>query len=152
LLVKTDSLRRARNIKPKGKTLMNASEQHSVRWEYDEYKILQLIQCAGVQAVYAQDDEDNPGKYKLEGYPIRFLAVAKKTTRFFEKPKDLPLTIRAREYRDAEVDNVIVGVELAGGYFVVCNDASNFAGYCHEGDDITNATAYLSYRDYPLST
>lgn len=130
---------------------MNASNQTVVRWDYTDYKILQIIQCTGMQAVYAYDDVDNPGKYKLEANPIRFLAVANMTTRFCERSKDSPLSISPREYRDAEVENVIVGVELTDGYFVVCNDADNFAGYCFEGDDISSATAYLSLRNYPLS-
>lgn len=131
---------------------MSAPVQHVVSWQFDEYEILQVIQCTGIQAVYAQEDEANPGKFRLEGGPIELLAVAKKTTTFLEKAKDAPIATRWRKCKDAEVENVIVGLELIDGSFEVCNEASNFAGYCRDGDDITKATAHLPTRDYPLST
>lgn len=102
--------------------------------------------------MYAEDDDENEGKFKLVAYPIRFLAIAKRTRKFLEKPKDAPEMTVGRECESPEVDNVVVGLDLADGLFDVCNEMSNFAGYCFEGEDISQATGYLHYRDYPLST
>lgn len=129
-----------------------APDQSVVRWQFDEFQLLQVTPCHKMLAVYAMEDESQPGKHKLEAYPIHFIAVAKVTTRFLERPKSAPKYTCGMEYQKPDVRNDIVGLDLVDGLFEVCNEASNFAGYCREGDDISLATDYLHAFDYPLST
>ena len=128
------------------------NDESVVRWKFDEFEILQVIQCSDVLAVYAIQAGAHPEKYKLESWPIHFLAVAKVTTRFMERPKDADTTVISRERKSPEVCTAVVGLELSDGSFEVCNEASNFAGYCMKGDDISEACYYLDWNEFPLST
>ena len=122
------------------------------RWEYDQYELLSITPCENVLAVYAEEDTEEEGMFKLAAYPIRFLATAKRTTRFRQKPKNSPPGTVGMEYAEPDVENVVVGLELENGWFSVCNEMDNFAGYCFRGEDISNATGYLHCRKFPLST
>jgi hypothetical protein len=112
------------------------------KWSHDNYELLQAFQCKGVLSVWAMEDENNPGKHKLEAIPIHFMAVAKVTTRYFQKPTGANYR-SVQQYREPYTETRLVGLDLADGYFEVCEEASNFAGYCMEGDDISKATGCL---------
>lgn len=122
------------------------------RWEYELFEILQVSPCTGLLAVYAVEDGEDSKTYKLESYPVHFIAVARVTTRFCEVP-DHPDSEGelGRKYQDDDVRNEVVGLDLSHGSFEACNESANFAGYCMEGDDITEATDYLVRSKYPLS-
>lgn len=130
---------------------MAISTEHFDRWEVAEFKLLQVLPAGGFQAVYAEDDEANPGKFKLVASKLAFLALAERTTRSFSRPKNAPKTMSGEEYGEPGVANVLVGLDMAEGGFMVCEALDNFAGYCLEGGDITEATGHLVMSHYPLS-
>lgn len=111
-------------------------------WEEVTFELLSITPCENVLAVYAEE-EDEEKKPVFRSYPVRFLALAKATTRFFKKEKGAPDWGKV-EHRDEEVENIVVGLDLAEGYFDICNKMGNFSGYCFVGDDISKATSYLN--------
>ena len=117
-----------------------------VTFETKDFEILNVSQCNGILAVYAEDDESNPGMHKLVAYPVNFIAVAKVTIRHMKDKGSY-----VRECEPATVRNEVIGIELIEGWFAPCEEACNFAGYCMEGEDISKAVGMLDIRKYPLS-
>ena len=119
------------------------------RWETEFYKVLQAFPCENLLAVYAECDDEHPGFYTLKSYPVHFLAVAKVTTRFYER-KAINDIAGFQQYDEPYIQNEIVGLQLSEGYWSVCNELGGFAGLCHAGEDITAATGCLDKSKYPL--
>ena len=116
------------------------------RWSNEFYKILQVVPCEGVFAVYAIEDEANPGKFNLDKEPIKFLALVEITTEHYVTVNETSTRVT-----QTDTDNDVVGLTLLPeGWFEVCNQADNFAGYCREGDDISECIGCLNLQNYPL--
>jgi hypothetical protein len=99
------------------------------------YQVRQIALTDDYLAVYA-DDEAEDGSVSLYATPVEALGVADEITRTFDRDGRLigaPVVI----------PGVIVGLELADGYFEVSNECSNFAGLCRKGKDIYQATGCL---------
>ena len=117
------------------------------KWKNEEYEILQIMPANGVRCVYAMDDENRPGEFKLESWPVDLLALAKKTTSYFGPPS--MSASPWKEYEERDVENVVVGLLLSMGEYSICNEDHNFSGYCNLGDDINDAIAYLAHGRFP---
>jgi hypothetical protein len=121
-----------------------------IDFELKNYELLQVFSVSGMLTVFAIEDDENEGKFKLEAEPLSLMALAKVTTRSIRRARDAPEFSPGTDLHSPDVRNEIVGVYLDGGMFEVCNEASNFAGYCKEGDDIATAIGYLCRKKFPI--
>lgn len=107
----------------------------------DTFELLNVVPVTDMFAVYAVPHPTQHGKFCLEKSPIHFIGVAKVTE----------ITYRLCDVISKKrVDNRIVGVDLADGYFTVCDEANNFAGLMKDGDQIDSITGCLvaQYLDH----
>ena len=118
------------------------------RWVYS-YELQTVTQVVGMNAVYADSHPSEKGKFHLVAFPIYFMGVAKVTrTEYCDVGAGLDL----RKVQTLDEGTTIVGLELADGYFEVCNDADNFAGLLRDGEPIHDATGFLSSKYQLAST
>ena len=119
---------------------MTTSKDGFDYWEYTDYEILQIVPTNEYRAVYCIEED---GKASLQAWAIDALAVAKATTRFMRRPSDAKSFVAGRDCQDPDTRNEVVGVNLADGFWEVCNQVANFAGLCRVGQDISQCTGEL---------
>jgi len=118
----------------------------SEKWQVKAYEILNICPCSNILAVFAYDTgpEHPKGTYVLGSEPIHFLAVCKATIKHYEGSKTDINSVRCIAVESS--DNQVCGLTLNDGWFEVVNDMCNFAGLCHEGEDIRYATGFLESK------
>ncbi len=119
------------------------SEQGFEFWDRDTFHIRQLFPGSGFQVVYSMEKD---GDYELVSYPCEMLAVAKVVTKTYRRPKgsdEAGAVVKKRKSMQ------VVALELAEGYWQVCNDSANFAGIKRVHDNIDEATGCLNVAYYP---
>jgi hypothetical protein len=100
-----------------------------------EYRLLSVIPVTDMLAVWAVDHPD--GGFYLESEPLHFIGLAEWKHYIWEG--------RRKKYLE-DYGPTVVGLCVSDGYFHVCEEFEDFAGMCHVGDDITEATGSL-HRD-----
>ena len=114
-------------------------------WTGSDYKIIQLILDVPTEykAIWAfADDEKDAvhGPHHLEAREIEALGVVEVTQTTYRRAKDQGgrgVAVETSEY------NSVVALELADGYWQVCNDCSNFAGIMREGQALGDCIGEL---------
>lgn len=109
----------------------------TVTFERTLYKILQVVPVHDMLAVFADEDGS------LYTCPIYFLALAEVTPCKTTYHDDVSKGSWHIQEEHGEIYQDVVGLDLAGGQFDICNDLENFAGLCRVGDDPDDAIAYL---------
>lgn len=102
-------------------------------YNVDSYEILQVIPVSGYSAVFSQPHPTEEGKLLLEPEPIHFLGLVKVTVESFVRRSGFKSSI---SLGSECIGNRLLGLTLCGGFFDVCDEASNFAGLIRDGDDI----------------
>ncbi len=108
---------------------------------FETYKLLQIIPTDDFLAVYVVDATDGQGK-ELQAWPVDALGLATVTVRTQRYEDRDGGRVKLHE-EEALEENEIVGLELVDGEWCICQENSNFAGFCRKGGDIQKATAHL---------
>jgi hypothetical protein len=117
-------------------------DQSPKRWESKTYELLNFQLTDAFVAVFGELAAD--GFTDLHSYPIQAIGLAKVTTQFLECwPGGKPW-----EYKPAEAENAIVGLNLNDGYWHIAQECENFAGIAGVHDDIREATGELNCMKY----
>lgn len=113
-----------------------------------DYEILQVVPAAGYVAVYIQTRSEDGARY-LSAEPIHLLAVVRVAEKTWEYPNNIGRPGRIVSEEPARTE--VVGIDLSDGYFQVCNEACNLAGYARDGEDI-HAAIGLNAEAHRLPT
>lgn len=107
-------------------------------WTTSEFQIRQLLPANGAKAVFIIESAD--GSADLASIDCSFLGLASETIVHWKK--------RSNESEKQEqiqtIDNVIVCMEVRGGYERILNEAPNFAGIQMPGQKIEECLGQAS--------
>ena len=120
--------------------MINDTTYERQQFTVSDFKLLQVFPVTDYLAVYAEEDQDDPTKYKLVAHPIHLLALADVVESTIESGDGKP--VRVLSIHDPF--RAIVGVDLSEGGFDICNEDRKFAGICREGDDISKVDWHLN--------
>lgn len=99
-------------------------------WTTSEFQIRQLMGSHGAKAVFIVDPGDGPAI--LKSVDCAFLGLATETITHWKKRDGEP----EKQFQIQTIDNVIVCIDVQGGYERILNEAENFAGIQMPGQNI----------------